>query len=104
MRVLLLRCFVVRRKLRTVFKSVERYFVARSISFPGFKYCFTVEKDGMGEQKRKCSSLVYSLVAAKAAGGGGHLSTLVLNTNKKKEKGLMRGSPCHGQLSTNPSG
>ena len=54
----------------------------------------------MGEQKRKCSSLVYSLAAAKAAGGGGYLPTLVLNTNKQKEKGLMRGSPCHGQLST----
>ena len=104
MRVLLLRCFVVRRKLRTVFKSVERYFVARSFFLPGFISRFTAEKDGMGEQKWKCSSLVYSLVAAKAAGGGGHLSTLVLNTNKKKEKGLMRGSPCHGQLSTNPSG
>ena len=96
MRVLLWRCFVVRRKLCTVFKSVIRYFVIRSFSFLVFKSWFTVEKDGMGEQKWKCSSLVYSLVAAKAAGGGGHLPTLVLNTNKQKEKGLMRGSARHG--------
>lgn len=85
--------------MRTVFKSVKRYFVIRSFSFLGFKSCFTVEKDGMSE-KWKCSSLVYLLIAAKAAGGGGHLSSLVLNTNKQKEKGLMSGSPCHGQLST----
>lgn len=69
--------------MRTVFKSVKRYFVIRSFSFLGFKSCFTVEKDGMSE-KWKCSSLVYLLIAAKAAG----------------EKGLMSGSPCHGQLST----
>jgi len=100
MKVLLWGCFVVSRKLRTVFKSVKRYFVIRSFSFLGFKSCFTVEKDGMSEQRWKCSSLVYLLIAAKAAGGGGHLSSLVLNTNKQKEKGLMSGSPCHGQLST----
>ena len=54
----------------------------------------------MSEQKWKRSSLVYLLIAAKAVGGGGHLSSLVLNTNKQNEKGLMSGSPCHGQLST----
>lgn len=54
----------------------------------------------MSEQKWKRSSLVYLLIAAKAAGGGGHLSSLVLNTNKQNEKDLMSGSPCHGQLST----
>lgn len=100
MRVLLWRCLVVR-KLRTVFKSVKRHFVIRSFSFLGFKSCLTAEKDSMSEQKWKRSSLVYLLIAAKAAGGG-HLSSLVLNTNKQNEKGLMSGSPCHGQLSTDP--
>ena len=83
-----------------MFKSMKRYFVIRYFSFLSFKFCLTVEKDGMSEQKWKRSSLVYLLIAAKAAGGGGHLSSLVLNTNKQNEKGLMSGSPCHGQLST----
>lgn len=69
-----------------MFESVKRCFVIRSVSFLGFKSCFTVENDGMSEQKWKCSSLVYLLIAAKAAGGGGHLSSLVLNTNKQKER------------------
>ena len=50
MRVLLWRCFVVRRKLRAVFKSMKRYFVIRYFSFLSFKFCLTVEKDGMSEQ------------------------------------------------------
>lgn len=53
MRVLLWRCFVARRKLRTVFKIRGTLLCNRSFSLPGFKSCFTVEKDGMGEQKRK---------------------------------------------------